>query len=172
MYYHEFGTISQNSNDSIENRNDSFENYEIPNWPRSWLRGVHVLLKIRIQRSTCTTQDQNSVSTCTTQSKFRGVHVRWVQHHGKYTNMKIRHFNTTDIESALSKLMLTYLIELKRTAKNIKNQFTNKKNRSIQKKKNGDNPKCVTLSSDEIVEFITTFGPPVSLFVLLLSVVF
>ena len=147
MYYHEFGTISQNSNDSIENRNDSIENYEIPNWPRSWLRGVHVLLKIRIQRSTCTTkdqnsvstcttQDQNSVSTCTTQSKFRGVHVRWVQHHGKYTNMRICHFNTTDIESALSKLMLTFLIELKRAAKNIKNQFTNKKkNRSISKKK-------------------------------------
>ena len=35
MYYHEFGTISQNSNDSIENRNDSIENYEISNWPRS-----------------------------------------------------------------------------------------------------------------------------------------
>ena len=41
--------------------------------------------------------------------------------------MRICHFNTTDIESALSKLMLTFLIELKRAAKNIKNQFTNKK---------------------------------------------
>ena len=67
--------------------------------------------------------------------------------------------------------MLTFLIELKRAAKNIKNQFTNKKIRSISKK-NGDNPKCVTLSSDKIVEFITTFGPPVSLFVLLMYVVF
>ena len=41
-----------------------------------------------------------------------------------------------------------------------------------KKKKNGDNPKCVTLSSDKIVEFVTTFGPPVSLFVLLMYVVF
>ena len=86
--------------------------------------------------------------------------------------MRICHFNTTDIESALSKLVLTFLIELKRAAKNIKKkQFTNKKIRSISKK-NGDNPKCVTLSSNKIVEFITTFGPPVSLFVLLLYVVF
>ena len=69
--------------------------------------------------------------------------------------------------------MLTFLIELKRAAKNIKNQFTNKNIRSIyKKKKNGDNPKCVTLSSNKIVEFITTFGPPVSLFVLLMYVVF
>ena len=68
--------------------------------------------------------------------------------------------------------MLTFLIELKRAAKNKKNQFTNKNIRSIYKKKNGDNPKCVTLSSDKIVEFITTFGPPVSLFVLLMYVVF
>ena len=86
--------------------------------------------------------------------------------------MRICHFNTTDIESALSKLVLTFMIELKRAAKNIKNQFTNKKIRSISKKNNGDNPKCVTLSSEKIVEFITTFGPPVSLFVLLLYVVF
>ena len=34
--------------------------------------------------------------------------------------MRICHFNTTDIESALSKLELTFLIELKRAAKNIK----------------------------------------------------
>ena len=70
--------------------------------------------------------------------------------------MRICHFNMTDIESALSKLMLTFLIELKRAAKNIKNQFTNKTIRSISKK-NGDNPKCVTLSSDKLSNLLQSF---------------